>query len=683
MKVSLSWLKEYIPLTLQVAEVSELLTHAGLEVDGIEGDVLEISLTPNLNHSGNMVGIAREISTLTNTPYSLPQVSLQEEAAASIHDLISVQIENSQQTPRFACRLIQGVTVAPSPEWLQEKLKAAGLRPINNIIDITNFVLHECGQPLHAYDYKKIQGHTLIVRNAKQGDTLTTLDGQQRTLTPETLLICDKQGPLCLAGIMGGADSEVSDGTVDILLESAYFSATSIRRTSKRLGLQTEASRRFERGSDPNAGPLALERASDLIQKLAGGKVVKGVIDISKGPFAPKNLTCRLARLNQILGTNLASQEVQDIFIRLHFQSSYTSEGGQTLFKVEVPTYRVDIQEEIDLIEDVARIYGYTKIASTSTTYSSSSLPHSPLFIFERKARKKLIAEGLQELLTCDLISPSLTDLVSPALIAEKSLVKVLNPTSAEQSILRPLLFPGLLQVIKHNCDRQNLHICGFEVGRTHLQADGEFPEHPAAAIVLTGKNCPHHWGAKPTDIGFFDLKGIVENFLASFGITQVAFTRSTFSPFHPGRQAAVTIESTSIGFLGEVHPAILRKVGISQPVFIAELDLEILFKAQKIEQKMESLSLYPASERDWTITLEESVPNEKILSLIRSLNSSLLEEVTLLDIYRSESVGVGHKNATFRFLYRDKTKTIEQEAVDAEHKRIIQEVIQEVINDN
>lgn len=636
--------------------------------------VFEISVTPNLGHCASLLGVLRELSASTGEPFHKPKGLVEEDSLLPVDKLAKVRIVDEENCPRYACRVIQGVKVGPSPHWLKSKLELCGIRSINNVVDVTNFVLMEMGHPLHAFDYDRLEGHQIVVRAAKEEDQLVTLDAKERLLTHDTLLICDERKPVALAGIMGGLESEVGLHTTNILLESAYFNPKSIRKTSKRLALQTDASWRFERGSDPNIVLAALDRATMLIHQVAGGRVAAGVIDVKKGDFHPLAISCRVSRIRNVLGAHLSLSEIENVFQRLHF--SYNWQDQDTLL-VQVPTYRADIHAEIDLIEEVARIYGYDNISEHAVHFQASSLPHAPIFLFEREMRSRLIAEGLQEFLNCDLIGPKLLELVSNGMLNDKRIVRVMNPASLDQSILRPSLLPGLLEVVKYNYDHQNPDISGFEIGRIHVQQEELYKEQSMAAVVLSGRGSPYHWGLKSHEVDFYDLKGIVENVLKELGINEnLRFEKSTLEIFHSGRQAVILSDSLQLGHLGEIHPTIVRRLDIPQRIFYAEFHLHDLIQMRKTGEKMQELALYPSSERDWTITLKKEISIGDVFSAIKSISSNLLEEVSLLDVYCSERLGKERKNVTFHFVYRDRKKTVSQQEVDEEHANLTQETL-------
>jgi phenylalanyl-tRNA synthetase beta chain len=683
MKIPLSWLKEYIDLPYPPTHIADVLTSLGLEVDKIEVSdkndeaVFEISLTPNLTHCASLVGIARELSAATGHAVRFPQIECKEEQTKSIHTKVKVVVEDPKKCPRYACRLVENVRIAPSPEWMQNRLNACGIRPINNIVDITNYVLLELGHPLHAFDFDQLDAGQIIVREAKEGESFITLDEKERILSKDDLLICDHSKGVAIAGVMGAANSEVTEKTVNVLIESAYFQPQSIRKTSKKLGLQTEASKRFERGADPNGVIVALDRAAMWMQELAQGTILIGIIDIKSTSFEKKTIPCRLSRINRILGTRLSVNEVELIFHRLEMHSQW---DGQDTFTVTVPTYRGDVNQEIDLIEEIARVYGYDNLDKTESRYHGSLLPNPPIFLFEREMRSRSIAEGLQEFITCDLIGPKDIEVVQDLSFPPEASVKVLNPTSIDQSILRTSLLPGLLQTVKYNIDHQTRDICGFEIGRVHFrEGENQYKEQSVIGIVLSGNAMPSMWDLKAREVDFFDLKGILENILQEIGIQNVDFRSKQLNTLHSGRQASIYVGDLEVGSFGEVHPAILRRLDVSQRIFFAELNLHDLIKVRSGVQKMEVVPIYPGSERDWTMTVREDIPIQSIFDAIKSIPSHFLESVSLLDIYRSDKIGKEMKNVTLHFIYRDNQRTIEQDVVDKEHARLTTESLKHI----
>lgn len=635
--------------------------------------VFEVAITPNLGHCSSMIGAARELAAVTGENVNLSSVIIKEDPANKVETYAKVRVEDAAGCPRYTCRVIRNLKVGPSPDWLKYRLEACGVRSINNIVDITNYVLLETGHPLHAFDLDKLSGGEIIVRGAKEGEKFITLDEKERTLPQGSLLICDAERPVAIAGIMGGLNSEVSDKTVNVLLESAYFLPSSIRKTSKKLGLMTDASKHFERGTDPNGLIYALDRATMLMQELAQGTVAEGIIDIKQSEFHKKSIRCRVKRVNAILGAHFGLSEIEAIFRRLGFEMQADS---QEALIVTIPTYRNDISTEIDLVEEVARVYGYQNFETETPRYHDSQLSHAPIFLFEREMRSRLMASGLQEFLTCDLVSPTILEMLGENNLDQNSIIHVLNPTSIDQSILRPSMLPGLLQVVKYNIDHQNHDISGFEIGKIHYKKEEQFKEQSVAGIILTGKPRPHHWDIKPHSVDFYDLKGIIEGVLKELGIDNVRFKENAIHTFHTGRQAAIFAGTLAVGSLGEVHPRIQRKIDSPQRILYAELNLHDLFQVRKDEFKLVDLPLYPGSERDWTITLLEETPINEVLDTIHSIPSEVIEKVAVVDVYRSDKLGAKKKNVTFNFVYRDWDKTISQETVDAEHTRVTKEVL-------
>lgn len=683
MKVPLSWLQLYLKTAISTEKIAETLTLAGIEVDAIDpvdGDeVLEISLTPNLGHCLSIIGIARELAALLHIPLIRQLVQFEEKGAHSTSQLFNIEIEDPKACPRFFLHLIEGVKVGPSPEWLQKRLINCGQRSVNNLVDIGNLVMLETGQPLHFFDADKIEGGRIIVKRAKGAAMLQTLDEVVREIPDGALIICDAEKPLSFAGIMGGLSSAISEKTTRILIESAHFSAETVRRTSKLLGLRTEGSARWERGVDPLIAQSALERAIELVLELAGGSAARDTAKNIALPYKEIILTLRPSRVNQMLGSNLAQREIATMLGRLEIQ---TLEDKDDLLVLLIPSHRHDLKAEIDLVEEVARLYGFNNLPKTPARYGSSTIPHAPLYILEEGVRSKLIAQRLQECLTCDLISPELSALTTEKIQGTASAIHVLHPASIEQSVLRTTLLPGLLQVVKYNLDHQNDSLAAFEVGHIHFKDSDRYYEQSAAAIILAGKEKPLHFETKSRSVDFFDIKGQVEDFLGGLGLNDGSFETSHLHCFHPGRQARVKINDVCIGFVGEIHPALLKQLDIPLPVYFAELNLNDLFpfiEKRLLDFQMNPIPSFPGSQRDWTVTLKDSTPLGVILEKMKAQSSPLLETVQLLDLYKSDKIGKDRKNATFRFQYRDLKKTVELQEVEKEHAHIILRMSEEL----
>lgn len=656
-----------------ILELSEQIEEGTDLKEVFKDTILQLSLTPNLGHCMSVYGIARDLSTLLQHPLKFPRYSLQEEKEDFIENLISVEILDQAQCERYACRIVKGITVGPSPLWLQKKLEQAGFRSVNNVIDVGNLILQELGQPIHIFDYQTIANHTLQIASNTRFTELETLDAVTRLIPPDALLICDPEKPLAFAGMLGGKSSAVSEKTSDVLIEAAYFTPQAIRKSSKWLKKQTDASQRFEKGIDPNFIPKALDYAAYLLQKVAGGKIATGMIDQKMRTFTPKKIICRPQRVNHILGTKLNPSE---IFTLLFSAGMQVTEQSAHEFLVQVPLFRHDINFEIDLIEEVARLYGYNNIPIRTPIHASSALNHCASYQLEKKLRTYLLEEGLQEFITCNLISPEQAKKTSENTLSQSALISVLHPSSIDQSVLRPSLLPGLLQLVKHNYDRENQNLSGFEMGKIHFRLKDEYIEQSAIGIILTGESAPYHIDPKPRAYDFFDIKGMIENVIDLLHIKSISFTPSHLHNFHPNRQAIITCQDSIIGSLGELHPKHSLNLGIEQRIYFAEINIQELSPFIKHAPLVKPLSSFPGSERDWTITVIDAAPVGSILEIIKNHSSSFLEKITVLDLYKSSQIGKDRKNITFRLFYRDKTKTIAFEAVETEHRQITEAVM-------
>ncbi len=678
MKVPLSWLKSFVDVKLSAQEIADLLTSGGLEVENIEevsGDqVLEISLTPNLGHCMSILGIARELAALKKLPVKMKEISVKE-SGEKITDKISVEIADKEQCHRYACRMISNVKVGNSPDWLKNRLEMCGIRSINNIVDVTNYVMLELGQPLHAFDYEKIAGKKIRVSSKTPYTQLTALDEKNYTFSPGILLITDEKKPLAFAGVMGGMDSGVTDSTREILLESAFFTPQTVRKTSKLLHLRSDSSQRFEKEVDFEGVVRALDLAATLIQEIAHGQVAKGMIDEKVAAPKPHSILCRIQRVNQLLGTSLSIREVATIFERLQMTIAREEEGK---LHVLAPSFRNDIKTEIDLIEEVARIYGYDNISLKKPKHISSTIDHSPLFVFEREVRAHLIGSGLQECINCDLISPTLAELTSEAKDST-SWISVIQPASVDQSILRTSLLPGLLQTVKTNFAHQTREIAAFEIGRIHFKEGAHYREQTMAALICTGLSSPGYFDPKTQEVDFYDIKGRVENLLLTFGVSTPSFEVSHLHNFHPGRQARIKVGDLVIGALGEIHPGRLHTFDLDARVFYAEINVHELFQLRKKNIQVKDLPQFPGSQRDWTLTVKEEIPMGHLFQFFQEVRSPLLEKFELVSIYRGSQVGKDRKNVTYRFFYRDPAKTVSLETVEREHTKITQEVAKKV----
>ena len=646
----------------------------GLDLAAILWDpVFEISLTPNLGHCMSALGIARELSASLQKPMQKTKIALPDAKGSSLHQKLKVSVSDPKLCPRYLCRLVENVSIGPSPFWLQQQLLACGQTPICNVVDIGNFILLKRGQPLHVFDFDKIEGGILRAAPAEAAQTILGLDGIEYEVPQGTLLISDAKKPVAIAGILGADNSAVSKDskhTHNLLIEAAFFDPATIRKGAKALDLRTESAQRFEKGTDPNGIVDALDEAVSLILEICGGNLASDTIDIKTQTFSPKEIQCRPSRVNKLLGTKLSFAEIEAIFHRLGFG---TKEITPEAIRVSVPLFRSDISEEIDLVEEVARIYGYNHIEKGIARSATSPIPHDPAYLFESEVRKRLIALGLQEWLTADLISPKLADLTQEWVHKDAKLLTTLKPKTEEYSILRPSLLPGMMQSAANNFDHKTHTFHAFEIGRIHFLQNSNLIEQPMAAVMLAGKTAPSHWNAKPADVDFFDLKGILENLLDSLHIRHVAFEPSKHLSFHPGRQANLQAGGLLIGSFGEVHPKLLAKLDIKQRLLYAEINLHHLLSLRKEHLQMHPIPKFPASERDWTIPVPLNLPMQTLFLAIQSARPPLLEKAELIDLYIPE--GSEKKNACFRFTYRDLLKTVSFEEVEKQHQLLVESV--------
>lgn len=643
-------------------ELDESFT-LGTEIDTYFKDtIFDISLTPNLGHCTSVIGVARELSALLNIPYTAPETTAIEDAESPL----SISIE-TDACYRYAGQVLRGITVQDSPSWLVAALENAGMRSVNNVVDITNFVMMELGQPMHAFDAAMVQNETIFVRESTQGETLDTLDDVTREVPRGTLMIYDKNKPLAVAGVMGGLSSSVTDETTDIILESAAFDASAVRKGSKGLNLRSESSSRFEKGIDPLMQEYALKRATDLLLQIAGGKRDGGIAVEERVSYKKRVIPFSLANCNKLLGTDLSETAVDAFFERLEMEK--TPQG------IIPPSYRNDVCAPIDLIEEVARIYGYNNIPRKSPTYTKPTLDHDPSYTFEETLRTKCIALGLQEFITCDLISPELASLPVETGLGKDAQIPVLKPSSVDQSILRTSLIPGMLACVKHNQDHGIQSISAFEIGKIHFKADGEYVERNTLSFLLVGNKAPTSWRQKESPVDFYTAKGLVENLFDALHIEENTFEKSDFSMLHPGIQASIRSQGTQLGCIGEVHPSICRQLGIDARVYAVQLDMQDLYKAQEKTVTCQPLPQFPGSLRDITLTVPQTVTAAMLLDAFQSVPSKLLKDVTIHDIYESEKIGLENKNVTLRLLYQSESKTLKQEVIDKEHQRIVSSI--------
>ncbi|MFU8857138.1 MAG: phenylalanine--tRNA ligase subunit beta [Deferrisomatales bacterium] len=649
-----------------------------VEVLGLPDHVMEVELTPNRADCLSVVGVAREVAALAGAVLRVPTPVVPEEGPA-VEDQTSVEIRDPDLCHRYAARVIRGVRLAPSPVWLRQRLRSAGVRAINNVVDVTNYVLLELGHPLHAFDLQRLEGERIVVQRARPGQRFTTLDGQERTLGEDSLVICDAEGAVALAGIMGGLNSEVQDDTVDLLLESAYFLPTNIRKTSKKLGLRTEASYRFERGTDVEGLRLALDRATELIVELAGGVVARGVWDAYPTPHAARRVPLRYAKLAGVLGVEVPPGEAQ---ARLESLGLAVVRRDSEGLEAEIPPFRVDLEREIDLIEEIARLRGYDAVPATLPTVPMTCEALPPRLVLAERTRDSLAALGLREAISLSFVDPEDDDRLGlPADSPLRRKVALANPLSRETAVLRTGLLGGLLRAAGLNARRQNRDVRLFEVGRTYHPIEGQtLPrEVLGVAAVLTGRRWPLAWWADAEPVDFFDAKGLVEELLRSLGVSGARFEAAPDIPWlHPGRAARVLVgpgkggEGTVFGWVGQIHPDRAEGYELPSPAVGFELDLEAAGRAAATPGHFPGLERFPAVERDVAVLVERSVRAQDVLDAVASVESPLVRSARLFDVFEGGRLPPGTLSLAVRVVYRSDERTLTEEEVAAVEAAIL-----------
>ncbi|MGB9722467.1 MAG: phenylalanine--tRNA ligase subunit beta [Chloroflexia bacterium] len=652
----------------------------GLPLADYLGEViLDIDLTPNLGRCYSMIGIAREVAALFGRELRRPSPNPQE-AGPPIASQVTVEILDPDLCPRYSAALVRDVQMGPSPAWMQQRLLRAGMRPINVVVDITNYVMLEFGQPLHAFDYDKLrprpgQPHppAIIVRRARPGERLTTLDGVERALDPDALLICDGQGPVALAGVMGGRESEVTETTRHILLESAHFDPICIRRTSQALHLSSEASIRFERSVDPEGTVWALRRACALLEELAGAVTALGVVDVYPRPYPPRTIVLPAGEVRRILGISLSAEEVAALLRPLGFACTVEGEA----VRVEVPSFRMDVSLPADLLEEVARMYGYDRIPATLLRDILPPQRGNPLLELQEHIRDILVGCGLDEVITYSLTNLRSVSRLAPGMpeIDGSRYLRLANPLSPEREYLRQTLMAGLLEALALNL-RSYERVALFEIGRIYLPREGEeLPdEPPMLGLALAGRREERSWlSSDAGELDFFDLKGVVEVLLDRLGIVGARFEPSEHPSFHPGRQAALWLGEELAGRFGEVHPQVCAQFELpAHRVGLAEFHLRP-FLSHAGWRPYEPLSRFPAVIQDIAVVVDEGVPAVRVAEVIRRSGGPLLRDIALFDVYRGSPLPEGKRSLAYRLTFQAMDRVLVEEEVNRlREKRIV-----------
>ena len=652
--------------------LAEYLGRSGSDV------VYDLEITPNRPDLNSVIGIAREIATITGNALKIPAIQFLNTESEPIHGLLNVRNDEPELCPRYTARIVRKVKVGPSPDWLKSTLEKVGIRSINNVVDITNYVMLESGQPLHAFDYHLLKGDgtnvpTIVVRRASEGEKFTTLDGKERTLTNQMLLIADETKAVALAGVMGGQNSEINANTVDVLIESAYFKPQNIRATSKKLELRTDSSYRFERGGDVGICDWASRRAAQLICDLANGQVLGHAIDDFQKQAAPKHITLHFSKSQSLLGIAIPHPEQISFLTRLGLKLLEQTPGICTL---EIPTWREDLKRDVDLIAEGGRLYGVDKIPSTPPRGALGTNDYDSIHDQLAEARRILSGLGLNEAQGQTLVANAECRMPNAELVA------LANPLSSDMDVLRPSLLPGLIHSLRLNISRKNHDVALFEVGRVFQNSKpagsetGTPKESRNVAIALTGQRALPFWSGEDRDAKFdiSDLKGLLEEFLEQFGLRGVTFTRRADS-------TALFLESATIalggklmlGEVGQLLPALAKKYDLRDGVLLAELNLDLLLARRNPAKSFKSLPQFPTIRRDVAMLVPEATTHEAVLQIVKQTKPANLESVELFDVFRGQHVPAGQKSLAYAFTYRSPEKTLTDAEVNAAHTKIVE----------
>jgi phenylalanyl-tRNA synthetase beta chain len=670
MKISVNWLKEFVEIARAPRELKSDLTMIGLNTESVAqvGDdfVLDVEVTTNRPDCLSHYGVARELATLYRQPLKKVEVSVQESGGPA-QRVVSIEISDPDLCARYCGRVVQNVQVGPSPDWLAKRLEAVGQRPINNVADVTNYVLMELGHPLHAFDLSRLKQHKIIVRRAKHGEPLRTLDGVERTLTRENLVIADGTHPVALAGVMGGEESEISPTTRAVLLESAWFEPVSVRRTAKSQGLHTEASHRFERGADIQMAPLALDRSAALIQEIAGGEILEGIIDVYPRPWHARHLGLSRNENTRILGAEIPAEEVERILRSLGFQ---VARGDDENWRVSVPSFRVDVSREVDLVEEVARHAGYDCLPAR--------VRPAPPRVERDATRDKVITTSslLVGLGYHEIIAPSMVDPAESERFSSSTPVVLANPLSQDASAMRTSAVPSALRAVRWNLDRGTNDLMLFELGKTYRMGDEGVPhERRVLTLAATGHRRPASVFDSEATLDFFDLKGDLEAILGSFEAPELVFELSERPYFQQGRSGRMSSQGVELAVVGLIAQDLAREYKLRQEAWVAEVDFERLLDFPLRSRKFQPISKFPAVERDFSLVLADNLPYARLSSAIADL---ALEEVWAfrpVDRFRGGSIPPGHYSLLLRVTFQSRTHTLTSEEVGELSQKLLTEV--------
>lgn len=642
----------------------------------LEDWALEISLTPNRPDCACVIGIAREIAALTRGKLRKPDIRFRE-SDRRIEALTSVTLEDPEGCPRYAAGMVCGFELKPSPFWIRYRLHASGIRGISNVVDVTNYVLLEMGQPLHAFDYDRLKENRIVVRKAGEGEVFTTLDGKTHTMSKDNLLICDGQRPVALAGVMGGLNSEIFSESKNVLIESAFFDPITIRRSSKRLGLSTEASYRFERGVDIDGAVPALRRAMRLISELAGGEVIQGIIDNYPTPRSPREIDLRVDKTNRFLGTELSRDTVAGHLQALDMD---VQPSGENVLQVKPPTFRVDITRDWDLMEEVARLEGYDHIPVTIPPIRPSDEKESPEMTTGDRVREIMAGFGFSEVISFSFIAPDSADFLGAERESDlRSFVTLLNPLTVDQSVMRTSLIPGLVAAVKTNLSYGEKDLKLFEWGRVFVRKGTD--ELPQERLVLSGLAMglanPKEWYRGERAVDFFDVKGAAEALLKALGLRDLLFERGETPPWYLKEAASVIrLPDQRLGTVGQLSPEVLNRFDVDAPSLYAfEIDATVLLEKVTGDRTFDPLAKFPAVYRDLSIVAKRTLESARIQEIILREGKGLVESVTLFDLFEGGKIDPSEKAVAFRICYRSKETTLEGKDINKLHESIMERI--------
>ncbi len=646
------------------------------KVLGLDDVVLDIDLTANRGDCTNIIGLAREAAAVLGKELRLPDMSVKEAAGGNAAGMAAIEVQCKDLCSRFAVRVLKNIKIGPSPEWMQKHLRACGMRPISNVVDVTNYVMLELGQPMHAYDYDKVGGHKLIVRRAAEGEKLVTLDSQERILTPDMITIADTEHAVGLGGVMGGLETEVTGATVNVMLEAATFNGPSIRRTSKALGLRSEASGRFERGVDTILNHNALNRAVHLLEQMGACETVCGIVEDYPEEVKPAVIRVTPKAINTRIGVEIAADEMVDILKKLQFGVEY--DGNELV--VTAPSWRYDISCDADISEEIARMHSYDKIESHNPELPLVQGRQAVIDDVCEEIEDYLVAAGLSEVMTYSFINPNNFDKM---LLAEtdsrRAAIELMNPLSDEFKVMRTSMLPGMLNTAAYNQARQADSVKIFEIGKVFLPKAlplKELPEEKQVlCAVLTGRRSALNWTESKDEVDFYDMKGIVEGLLETVQLTGVKFVPVAQPYLHPGKSCAIEADGRVIGWFGELHPTAAENFDLNGSVCVLELEVAPLVATATHVPQFEHLPKYPATSRDIAVVVPLEVATEELENVIRANAGELLKKVQVFDVYTGKQVEAGYKSMAFNLTFQADDRTLTDEEIDAVIKNVVEKV--------